>query len=181
MLIKKARYFYLILVGILLFNIMPVTQVHAQETDYRAYSLFVYNFMKYIEWPTETGNKEDFVIGVFGDSFILKELQNLAATKKIKGRTILVKKLSTVDEVTSCQLVYIASSKSGSLKLLLEKTKEKPILLVAEREGLAKKGAGLSFVTMEDDVLKFDINRSIIEKHNLKVSTILISLGLIVG
>lgn len=33
----------------------------------------------------------------------------------------------------------------------------KPILIVGEREGLAKKGAALSFVTLEDDVLKFDI------------------------
>jgi hypothetical protein len=63
----------------------------AQETDYKAYSLFVYNFMKYVEWP-EAQSKGDFVIAVLGDSPINKELENLAASKKLKGRNIVLKK-----------------------------------------------------------------------------------------
>lgn len=136
--------------------------------------------MKYIEWP-EAQSKGDFVLGVYGDSPMIKELQTLAAAKKIKGRNIIIKKISSESESEGCHLVYLVSSKSGTIKTFSENTKGKPILIVAEREGLAKKGAGLSFVTMEDDQLKFDINKSAIELHNLKVPQALITLGLLVG
>lgn len=151
----------------------------AQETDYKAYTLFVYNFMKYIEWP-EASAKGDFVVGVMGDSPIFNELQTLAKTKKARGRNIVVKKIATADDANSCHLVYIAPSKSSQLKTIKEKVKGKPVLLVGEREGLAEKGAALSFVTLEDDMLKFDINKNAIEQQNLKIPSSLIALGVVV-
>ena len=152
----------------------------AQETDYKSYSLFVYNFMKYVEWP-EANSKGEFVIGVLGDSPISSELQTLAASKKLKGRTIVLKKCNTPEEAAGCHLLYISSSKSGVLKTVRETFKDKPILIVGEREGLAKKGAGLSFVTLDDDELKFDINKKEIEQHQLKIASSLVNLGILVN
>lgn len=156
------------------------SRLKAQDVDYKAYTLFVYNFMKYIEWP-EAQSKGDFVLGVYGDSPIQKELQALAANKKLKGRNIVVKTLSKPEEGANCELMYISDSKSSAIKALKEQMKDKPVLIVGEREGLAKKGAGLSFVTMDDDALKFDINKKEIEGHQLKISSQLITLGIVVN
>jgi hypothetical protein len=148
--------------------------------DYKAYTLFVYNFMKYVEWP-EAQSKGDFVVGVYGESPIQKELQTLASSKKLKGRNIVVKSISKPEDVSACQLVYVPSSKSSAVKAFKEAIKDKPVLVVGEREGLAKKGAALSFVTMDDDALKFDINKKEIEQHQLKVASSLLSLGIVVN
>jgi hypothetical protein len=153
---------------------------NAQETDYKAYTLFIYNFMKYVEWP-EAQSKGDFVIAVMGDSPISKELQTLASTKKLKGRNIVLKRVDTPEQAEGCQLLFIPNSKSSLVKTLKDQTKDKPILIVGEREGLAKKGAGLSFVTLDDDELKFDINKKEIEQHQLKISSSLLSLGIVVN
>ena len=166
--------------GFFLFSFFFSLSSSAQETDYKSYTLFVYNFMKYIEWP-EAQSKGDFVIGIYGDSPMMKELQTLASLKKLKGRNIVVKKISTDAEAEGCHLVYMSPAKSSIIKSFCESAKGKPVLIVAEREGLAKKGAGLSFVTLEDDQLKFDINKSSIEQHQLKVPQALITLGLVVG
>jgi hypothetical protein len=155
-------------------------EAKAQETDYKAYSLFIYNFMKYIEWP-EAQSKGDFVLAVLGDSPINKELQTLVASKKLKGRNIILKKCSTLEEAAGAHLLYVADSKSSAVKALKEQTKDKPILIVGEREGLAKKGAGLSFVTLDDDELKFDINKKEIEQHQLKIASSLIQLGIVIN
>ena len=136
--------------------------------------------MKYIEWP-EAQNKGDFIIAVLGDSPVSKELQNLASGKKLKGRNIVLKKCNTLEECSGCHLLYISSSKSSVIKTLKDQIKDKPILLVGEREGLAKKGAGLSFVTLEDDELKFDINKKEIELHQLKIAGSLINLGIVIN
>ncbi len=163
------------MLGLLVVMLVFSSRSYAQETNYKSYSLFLYNFIKYIEWPESNG---DFVIGVVGDSPIMKELMNLSKTKKAKGRLIVVKKITTADEAAGCQLVYIPSGKSSMLKLLVEKTKGKPILLVGEREGLAKKGAGMSFVTMDDDTLKFEFNQAVLDQNNLKIPSVLSKLGL---
>jgi hypothetical protein len=152
---------------------------YAQDVDYKSYTLFVYNFIKYIEWP-EAKSQGDFVVGVLGDSPVLAELEKLAATKKAKGRTIIIKRFASLEKVTDCHLLYVTSSKSSSIKALKEMAKNKPMLIVGEREGLARKGAALSFVTIDDDVLKFDINKAEIEQHNLKIPGTLLLLGLII-
>ena len=147
----------------------------AQDVDYKAYSLYVYNFVKYIEWPNLEG---DFVIGVVGDSPITKELENLAKTKKAKGHTIIIKKIISIDEANSCQLVYVSSAKSSMIRSINEKTKGRSVLVVGEREGSAKKGAALSFITLDDDVLKFEINKTILDQNKLKIPAVLANLGL---
>ncbi|MGQ0829575.1 MAG: YfiR family protein [Bacteroidota bacterium] len=156
-------------------------QCHAQEVNYKSYSIYVYNFIKYIEWPQSTKTGGNFSIGIIGDSPVYKELLQLAATKKANGQTIVVKKFATIEEADYCEILYISSSKSSSLKKALEKTSKVPTLVVAEREGLAKKGAGINFVTLEDDVLKFEVNKKVIEDHSLKIPKILLTLGLSVG
>jgi hypothetical protein len=154
--------------------------IKAQETDYKAYTLFIYNFMKYVEWP-EAQSKGDFVLAVIGDSPINKELQALASAKKIKGRNIVLRKCNTIEDTYGSHLVFIPNSKSAMVKTLKDQTKDKPVLIVGEREGMAKKGAGLSFVTEEGDELKFDINKKEIEQHQLKISSQLVSLGTLIN
>lgn len=152
----------------------------AQETNYKAYSVYVYNFIKYIEWPEES-KKGDFIIAVIGNSPITAELKTLAASKKANGQTIVVKQYSSIAEVEQCHILYLSSGKSSSLKEVIEKTKNMSALLIAEREGLAKKGAGINFVTLEDETLKFEVNKKVIEAHNLKIPKVLVNLGLSVG
>lgn len=153
---------------------------YAQEVNYKAYSVYIYNFIKYIEWPEET-KKGEFIIAIIGDSPINNELKALAASKKANGQTIVIKQYATIEEVEKCQILYLCSSKSKLLKGAIEKTKNMSALLITEREGLAKKGAGINFVTLEDETLKFEMNEKVIEAHNLKIPRVLKELGLIVG
>lgn len=176
----NINFFRTLLVTAIIFCGLWGKNYKAQETDYKAYSLFVYNFMKYIEWP-EAQSKGDFVIAVLGDSPINKELQILAAGKKLKGRNIVLKKCNSFEETTGCHLLYVSSSKSANVKTFKDQIKDKPVLIVGEREGLAKKGAGLSFVTLEDDELKFDINKKEIEQHQLKIASSLVNLGIVIN
>ena len=153
-------------------------RMHAQDIDTKAYTLFLYNFMKYVEWPSTEG---DFVIGVVGDSPVKTELQVLAKTKKAKGRQIVVISVASLSDAVLCNMVYIPTPKSAELRPMLEKVKGKSVLIVAEREGLAKKGAGISFFIDDDDALKFDINKSAIDSQSLKIAQMLLQLGILVG
>ena len=169
---------YLILTIVLVLGAGKMDRAHAQDVDYKSYTLFLYNFMKYVEWPSTDG---DFIIGVAGESPVKKELQELAKNKKAKGRQIVVISAVTPGDALLCNMIFIPSSKSVELKAILEKVKGKSVFVVAEREGLAKKGAGISFAVDDDDALKFDINKSTLDSQNLKIANILMQLGILVG
>jgi len=164
----------------MLFVVITNSKVNAQSTDYKAYSLYVYNFMKYVEWPEEE-SKGDFVIALVGDSKIKDELLVLSNHKKVKGRKIVFKQFTKLEDITYCHLLYVSSSKSSSIKMINKKFATKPMLIVGEREQSVYKGAALSFLTTDEDELKFDINKKEIESHKLKISSSLIKLGTLIN
>jgi hypothetical protein len=174
----RRKYTQLLLLSVLFFGCNGISNVSAQEANYKAYSLFVYNFIKYIEWPAESSTQ--FVIGVMGNSPIVSELKTLAATKKAHGKTIVIKIINSVAEAEKCHLLYVPDSKSKLLKEYVDVIKNKSILVVSEREGMAKKGAGINFVLDENENLKFEVNKTTLASHNLKIPTVLLNLGYVV-
>lgn len=177
---KKALIFRFIicLTAVLILDMAASSKCAAQEKDYKAYSIYVYNFIKYIEWPPSSKAGE-FVIAVIGDSPITKELRTLAASKKANGQTISVRNILFLSEVGSAQILYISSNKSSMIKEALAATKNLPTLVIGEREGLVNKGAGINFITLEDETLKFELNKKAILDHNLQISQTLMSLAFV--
>jgi hypothetical protein len=46
----------------------------------------------------------------------------------------------------------------------------KSVMIISEREGLFKKGAGFSFILMDNGTLRCDINNTDLEKRQIRVS-----------
>lgn len=141
--------------------------VEAQTTNYQVYALFVMNIAKYSSWPAEIS---EFRITVFGKSKIYDELVKLSATKTINGTPIKVNQTDNLSEIGNQEMVFLSDGKSNALNEVLQAAQGRPIMVVAEREGLVKRGAGFSFVTTESNTLRFDINNTDLEKRQIKVS-----------
>lgn len=164
-----------ILFGILMLTIIPLM---SKAQDYRIHSVFIYNFTKYIQWPSsdQTG---DFVIGVLGDSPIVASLEKLASERKIGTRTMVVKKFSSVDQISNCHMLFIPERSSDNLEAALAKIGSNSTLVMTERRGLGSKGSSINFITV-DGKQKFELNKSATEKAQLKVSTELTSLAIVI-
>jgi hypothetical protein len=158
---------------ILLFVVANVA-ASAQTTNYQVHSLFVLNIAKYSEWPT---SDTEFHIVVFGKSKIYDELMKLTTGKNINGHTIKVTQGENITDIGNANIVYLADGKSGNLDDVLKATEGKSVMVIAEREGLYKKGAGFSFMLTETNTLRYDINNSVLAKRNIKVSKNLANLA----
>jgi len=152
-----------------------------QEVNYRVQSLYLYKFSKFISWPENKTNGQ-FVIGVYGNSPIYDELKLMASIKTAgNNQEIIVKQINTLNELDEeYHMLYVASSKSREIRQIASQMSGQSILIVAERDGLATKGAGINFIIMENDTLKFEINLSELEQHKLRISPRLVSLGFVV-
>jgi hypothetical protein len=148
-----------------------------QETDYRAQSLYIYKFTRYITWP-ENKRSGTFNIGVYGNSPVYNELELMASIKKAgNDQDIAVKEITPDDILSGFNIIYLASSKSREINIINDSIVGAAVLVVAERPGLANRGAAISFLVLDNGLLKFEVNISTLSSQNLMISEELLKLG----
>lgn len=151
----------------------------AQERPaHEVYSMMVFNFTKYVQWPDHTATGE-FVIGVIGNNDIYSTLTTWYAGKPRGGKTYTIKQFSTASELTDCHVIFIDKSKSGEFEAVNNKVKGKGTLVITDKNGLGEKGSGINF-KMVDNKLKFELNQKALEASNLKVSGALSSMAILI-
>jgi hypothetical protein len=165
----KKKQWLLLLVLIFL---LPVAK--AQDEKFKA--LFMYNFTKYIEWPSEK-QKGDFIIGVFGNSPIINELSIIAEKRKVGTQQIVIKKISETKDIAVCNIVYVPESKVLKADDVKLQSKTKGVVVITDAPGLAKTFAGINYVKL-DGKQNFEINKKNLEEQGVKVNSALLSLGI---
>lgn len=159
---------------IVLMMICMSLSLAGQQSMFKA--LFMFNFAKYIEWPIQTSQKE-FVIAVYGNDEIITELQKLAKARKINNKTIVIKIVKTPSEAPNANIFYIPPAKSSHLDQISSFFANKPTLIISEKHGACKSGAGINYI-MQGGKMKYEISKSNITSHKLNVDQKLIALGI---
>lgn len=154
----------IISIALSLFSIVA----QAQEAKFKA--TFTLNFIRYIGWP-EASNQGDFVIGVLKSKEIADQLKVQSAGKKFGFQDVVIKEFKTVEEITKCQVIFVASSANfaRNAEIISEKA-GKTTLIVTESEGATSKGAIINFVIREDK-LKFEISKANAARSSLQISS----------
>jgi hypothetical protein len=151
----------------------------AQERPmHEVYSMMVFNFTKYVQWPDHTDNGE-FVIGVIGNTDVYNTLNTWYGGKPKGTKTYVIKKFASSSDVTDCHVVFIDKSKSSEFEAINNKVKGKGTLIITDKNGLGEKGSSINFKTI-DNKLKFELNQKAIETANLKVSGALSSMAILI-
>lgn len=145
----------------------------AQTTNYPVYALYVINIAKYSAWPSTTN---ELNVAVLGKTKVYDELIKHNG-KTVNGRSLKVNAIESIKDIGASHILYLADGKSGALEEVIAATQGKPVMIICEREGLFKKGAGFSFIIMDNNTLRFDINTTELDKRNIKVSKSLSSLA----
>ena len=159
------------------------TETHSSkiDTNSKIKAVFLYNFTKYIEWPTEYKNG-NFVVGILGNSAALyKELSLMSKTKKVASQEFEIKIYTSADDINDkIHMLYIPDEASGSIKNASQKLKGKSTLIVTETPELSTQESGINFIIVANRQ-KFELNKSNVEGHNLKVSKSLEDLAVVVN
>ena len=162
------RKFFILFVLIL----STVSSLFATSTPEQIKTLFVFNFIKYIEWETKPTT---YTIAYYGDDDALFAAFTQMAEQKSVGNTkITVERLSQISKASNYHLAYISEGYSGLIEQLPEL---KNTVVVSEKDGLAKKGSYINFVNQEGKI-RFEVNKSKFLASNVKISSQLLSLAI---
>jgi len=155
---------------------MPIFQ-EPNSSNTKIKATFLYNFTKYIDWP-EKYKEGNFSIGVLGTTPFYNDLNTLLSTKTVGNQKFEIKSFPKVEAISGiCHILFIPAENSAMLPDVLKKLKGKSTLIVTEKLGLAKQGSAINFI-IENNKQRFELNKSNIEKYNLKVSSTLEALAI---
>jgi hypothetical protein len=154
-----------------------IGRANAQQFNFKVNAMYIYYFTKYINWP-ENSTKSDITIGVIGSSDVVSELESMTANKKVNGHSLIIRKIE-VEEAKNCQVVVVSKSQTGLLHQVEEETKDMPVLIVTEKQGLTSKGAGICIYVDDEDNFKTKIElcKTGMESRGLKISHELLTLA----
>lgn len=148
------------------------TNVSAQTSITKVQSLYIYNFIKNIQWQNVS---DKYVVGVYANDATVKEINAVLGIRKFNNKTIEVKKISSPSQASNCHIVFVSSSHGSNVQKIKASADLTNTLVVSEK-GQLKNGASIAFV-LENSKLKFKINESACASSGLQVSKALMSLG----
>ena len=160
---------------IVLFLLIALNPAWSQDKQDQIKTVFVFNFTKYVQWPSPS-NK--ITIGVLGSNASITAALKDMASKKSGEVDIVVEEFSNPALAGNYQIVYIPESNSGAIKSI-DQAAIKETLLVTEKHGLTQQGSLINFVN-QGGKLRFEINRQLMDKSSIKISSKLLGLAILV-
>lgn len=161
----------------------PVTVVSALAADSMEYGVkaaFLTKFGSYVEWPatafiSPASSLHVCVLG--GDDPFVATLEKIAGTEHINGRSVVVRRLKTVERDTGCHILYIGGTEAQRGAQVIESLRGTNVLTVTDAGG-SRQGAGIIDFVIVNNRVRFDIDDEAAAQNGLVISSKLMSLAL---
>lgn len=167
--------------GILLFchGSMLTGSALAASVEYRVKAAFLYNFTKFIEWPTHGGGRgQSFSIGILGEDPFGSEMEALVGKAVGDGSLKIHRYPSWDDRAVKCDILFVSGSEEKNLLEILRSLDGAPVLTVGDTAAYARRGVMINFF-MEDNKVRFKINLKQAQRADFKISSRLLKLAVI--
>lgn len=150
--------------------------------EYAIKAAFLHQFLNYVEWPAEAfaDEKSPYVIGVFGDNPFGNVLDQAVKGKKVDGRSIEVRIVSSPSEVSKCQILFVPKSVLAARRdEVIREARGSHVLTVGESDDFSDRGGTANFF-LEGNKVRFAFNPVAVADNKLVVSSKLMALAKIV-
>jgi hypothetical protein len=181
----SGRHRFIALFGLCAVAAMPgaaAIPVAGQVDEYQMKAAFLYNFAKFVEWPPHAlkNPNESVVICVLGEDPFGKLLDDTVQGKTIEGHPLQLRRITETNQATGCHVVFVSVSERRRLSAILGALSATGVLTVGETEGFAALGGIINFKLENERRVRFEVNLNAAREANLKLSSKLLSLALIV-
>jgi YfiR/HmsC-like len=165
--------------GLLLVAGVALAQAPSPNLESQVKVAFLYNFVKFVEWPGGTSDKGSFVICVLSDAPFSTTLEQAVKDKTVNGRALEVRRLKGLEEAIACRMVYLDSQASSRIASVPAAMQSAAVLTVGDGRGFLRQGGIIGFI-LQDNKVRFQINPDAAERAGLKISSKLLQLATIV-
>lgn len=147
--------------------------------EYGVKSAFLYNFIRFIDWPAEAfaGPESPYIIGVLGrDDRFTRQLESVVRGKTIDGRPLEVRSAPTMEALDGTHILYIDQTAREEQADVLAALAGRSVVTVGETADFMEAGGIIRFF-VRDRKVAFEIHPQAAEKAGLRISSRLLSLA----
>jgi hypothetical protein len=160
------------------------TSDSSDSSEYLIKAGFIFNFAKFVEWPSSAFAQPDspIVIGILGSDPFGTIIDRIVQDKKIGTRGFVVKRLkwgTDLKELKECKILFVGASEKAHVDELVQIVRGLPILTVGETLGFAERGGVIRFV-LEANRVRFEVNVVAAQQADLTISSRLLTLARII-
>lgn len=139
---------------------------------------FVYNFAKFVEWPSTVLAGSDSLQICIPDDKTLEGKLSLLQGREAQGHAIHIRAVSGADDLAGCNILFIGADSDGRTHLL-RVVGGQPVLTISDAPSFAEQG-GMIGLFVEANHVQFAVNRTIAEQSGLKLSARMLQMAHIV-
>ena len=151
--------------------------------EYQVKAAFLYNFVKFVQWPDEklADSNDVITIAVIGNHKFGNAFESVKG-KKVRDKKIIVTFFPRFDNtedknaLKKCHLLFICPSEKHHLNDIIEIAGKANILTVADMNGFIDDGGIIQFI-MQNKKVRFQINLSAAKRAKLKIRSQLLRLA----
>ncbi|WP_332741671.1 YfiR family protein [Hydrogenophaga sp.] len=165
---------------------LVASQELAPANPNRVKAAFLRNFAHYVRWPAEAfpHSSTPWHICVLGPDPFGDILETSLQGRKEQGRSFEVFRAEALDQLPSCQIVFLAYKDDARRRAVLDKLKNKPVLTVGDAPEFLREGGTIRFQV--DDRVRLGINLDqarvaelVIQTRMLEVSSEVLDNGVV--
>ncbi len=168
----------LLVVATLLSSIVPAGANAAKPSEssrtreYDLKAIFLFQFAHFVSWPSKTFAGEDtpITIGVLGEDPFGHGLDEVVAGETVGARKLIVRRVRTVEQVDSCQVLFISSSEAGRLDHIRSVLGRRSVLTVGDTKDFARRHGIVGF-EVQRNRLRLRINLAAADSARLTISS----------
>ena len=165
----------LLLLATLLFGVRVDAQAPTGESQVKA--MFVYNFLKFVEWPPDTSlaARDPFIVVIIGDGATADATAHFLESKSIGERPLLVLRNRSDQSLTGARAAFVVEPDAKKLHRVLDAAAVARVLTIGEGDSFTTRGGVIGLI-VEDRKVRFDVDTSAAQNAGLRVSSKLLTL-----
>jgi len=174
----------LVLIPVMFVNTVKAEPVQTQE--YKIKAAFLYNFIKFVDWPDEKPtNEKTITIGIIGKNPFGKAFESVK-DKQVKDKKVIIKQFQSLEEsklsnnqieaLRRCHVLFVCHSEKQQIRKIISTVKDHSVLTIADMPDFLESG-GMIYFLKEDEKIRFEINNTAAKQERLKIRSKLLRLA----
>ena len=169
----------LLVLATLLLGVRVEAQTTLGESQVKA--MFVYNFLKFVEWPVDTsvGARDPFVVVIIGEGATADATERFLESKTIGERPLVVRRTKWDESLAGVRAAFVVEPDAKKRHRVLDAAATAGVLTIGEGESFTTTG-GVIGLLVQDRKVRFDVDTSAAQTAGLRVSSKLLALTRVV-
>lgn len=141
---------------------LSATQELAAENPNKVEAAFLRNFAHYVTWPSSAfaGDRSPWLLCIVGTDPFGEVLDNMLSGRAEQGRSFEIIRADALNELPSCQIVFIAYQDAGKRRAALAALKNLPVLTVSDAPEFLQEGGIIQFHVGDRVEMSINLDRS---------------------